>query len=788
MNRNCPRRSALAALTGGALAAASRHSNAIERSATEETSDDRLPAFATLSELAAASPPSEVALVFVAGALRAGCGAALYRRVEREPFHAGKIRSIDGAWWEIVPGDAVNVLQFCARGDGKHDDGPAIQAALDYAIYVADAPKRVLLPPRRYRIDETLHVGYGDRYVTVELIGEPSASGSSEEPLGLYPTFNDRPCLNVQGGRRVRLRGLTLIGVNREYLRDRYDHLDNRGRRDDWLGPALGPASNNPHAPYAGITIDAYTGPPPPKPYPRVFYPAFLGGAAQYGRGASSDTILDNCRIEGFCVAVAVQPGIVPEASNADFMTYRDCGFNFNVVAIADSHSDSRCNNIENSRLHFNHTAIDTLTYGPGKGMFIARISGSSFDNNWRILNVDIGGSKGQGPFPMIFDGCYGEGVHHLGTVYASGAGAPGISFNGCKFEFSVKNDEFSPGTLLSCRAGAATFRNCVIQGSFGFACFDATVDLDGVAFSHLQCDIFDTKTLAGRISKSFTGGLWANAARAVRVMPSEFFDYSGRALDFPRFEGLDSRAFAISRETAADHRGRPVPWWVERLAYEGSIFPVGPPPTVTLDRTKGGIEVSGRDGAEYHIGLPSQWLTSLADSGLDQDYLFGPGDIVEDRDGGVLAYIVRVELSPKPSEIGLTLRVRQLTSVRTRDFGKSWEIERPIAEETCILVFHNARRYYPFCRRATMETQKGQAKVRLMPSETPGHENPATLFVAAGDYLLSNRFGSAPNERLFRRARVVDVDPGLGVVGLDSTAERDFWGESALFVKGAWL
>ena len=118
-------------------------------------------------------------------------------------------------------------------------------------------------------------------------------------------------------------------------------------------------------------------------------------------------------------------------------------------------------------------------------------------------------------------------------------------------------------------------------------------------------------------------------------------------------------------------------------------------------------------------------------------------------------------------------------------DFGKKWEIERCMVAEKGILAFHNARRFYPFAVRAAMETQKGRPVTRLSPRETSAKGSADAPFVEAGDYMASNRFGSAPNERLFSRCRVLAVDPHSTTVTLDSPSDRDFWGDCAVFVKG---
>lgn len=59
-------------------------------------------------------------------------GAALYKRVSSEPTHAGKIRSSDGAWWEMS-GTTVLPQQFGSNvGIIGVDATGALQSALDY--------------------------------------------------------------------------------------------------------------------------------------------------------------------------------------------------------------------------------------------------------------------------------------------------------------------------------------------------------------------------------------------------------------------------------------------------------------------------------------------------------------------------------------------------------------------------------------------------------------------------------------------------------------------------------
>jgi hypothetical protein len=88
----------------------------------------------------ATSYPSGVSYIRTAGYARAGDGGgALYRLVSLEPRHAGKFRSADGKWWEIVA-DALDVRAFGAKADGFTESGPQINAALQCASAI-DATK-----------------------------------------------------------------------------------------------------------------------------------------------------------------------------------------------------------------------------------------------------------------------------------------------------------------------------------------------------------------------------------------------------------------------------------------------------------------------------------------------------------------------------------------------------------------------------------------------------------------------------------------------------------------------
>lgn len=95
-------------------------------------------------------------------------GGGLYERAAFEPAHAGRVRSADGVWWELVS-DRLNVRQFGARGDGLTDDTAAIQAGI--ARIEERGGGTLGLPAGRYVVSAPLRIA-GDG---VHLAGEGPA-------------------------------------------------------------------------------------------------------------------------------------------------------------------------------------------------------------------------------------------------------------------------------------------------------------------------------------------------------------------------------------------------------------------------------------------------------------------------------------------------------------------------------------------------------------------------------------------------------------------------------------
>ena len=133
------------------------------------------------------SIPVSTTAIWTTGYATVGDGGhALYKRAASEPAHAGKIRSKDSAWWEIVWGDRINALSFGADPSGTASSSTAINNAIAFANTFATA-KAVYIPQGRYLIS-----------TTISLSGNNSLEGDGALQSVLIPTMTDgTACVRV---------------------------------------------------------------------------------------------------------------------------------------------------------------------------------------------------------------------------------------------------------------------------------------------------------------------------------------------------------------------------------------------------------------------------------------------------------------------------------------------------------------------------------------------------------------------------------------------------------------
>lgn len=119
-------------------------------------------------------------------------GGALFRRVTLEPQHPGKIRTSDGAWWQLE--GSTTPLQFGARCDGLTDDSESLNSAFA-AARALGVP--VELPTGKMRLTREIRLPFGIRITGGEV--------SWEFDPGRAELFPNSTCVLADAGDARRL-------------------------------------------------------------------------------------------------------------------------------------------------------------------------------------------------------------------------------------------------------------------------------------------------------------------------------------------------------------------------------------------------------------------------------------------------------------------------------------------------------------------------------------------------------------------------------------------------------
>jgi hypothetical protein len=363
-----------------------------------------------------------------------------------------------------------NFMSDAVRADAiaglrAFDHQPAVQAAIDFAIYsngLGTAPgPEVQLGGAVYRLDRTVHVGYGIDFRSIKVKGEGRRFGGTFHASGsgtcFVVTFSNAPGIVVQGGRNVVLSDFSMVGENFDHCVD----LENSPTMDNltlatWIDPALDANANSRYTPYAGIAIDPYSGAQPGTHYPDVTYPAWLGAVAQYGKGASSDTQINNVAIWGFVAGIAQQPSDYD--GNGDYTKVNNSQIRYCAYGFSYGNSQSRVLSFRDTNMVTLHTCIASGAHGKriGKPDFAAYSCEFSICIKWMdIPTMDYG----NGP---VFIGCYTEACYSLGHVGGVAAEQGDVLFEKCDFGFSLWETYGVPTYTFEQRGVSfTTFRGC---------------------------------------------------------------------------------------------------------------------------------------------------------------------------------------------------------------------------------------------------------------------------------------------------------------------------------------
>jgi hypothetical protein len=407
------------------------------------------------------------------------------------------------AWLKIDRTDKRNVTAWGADPTGVEDSTEAIQNAIDYAIYTSKRGP-VFLDGHKFKTSDTIHLGYGELFHAIALIGPGyNYRGFGEIFTGacIIPTFNDRPVINVQGARGTKLKGFSVFGLLYDWVADNsmgnvspddpdIDDTD----PDNWNGddafweeqmgaPDVGRDAlvDSRYCPYAAITIDAYSGVRPGTSYPDVDYPTeHTGVVAQYGKAFSSDVLIEDIQITGFTVGIANQP--CDADGNADFTIVRRVNFDSCKWAISVCNTQSRNFAIENVKMGNVYCGLTSDKHGRQNGKFNGAIINLSMGASIKIFEFGTLSIVG----PVEFTNFYGEAMWRIGDVVAGTASETSLRFRQCLFSFEgQQGDRGVPASLLGGQqqAGDFAFIGCTFNNFIGVAAFDVMPQFDGCQF-----------------------------------------------------------------------------------------------------------------------------------------------------------------------------------------------------------------------------------------------------------------------------------------------------------------
>ncbi len=385
---------------------------------------------------------------------------------------AGRIQSLDGAWWQYqADSRGANALAFGAVADGVYnagtgemtgtDNAPMIQECIDFAAYFGNCKPYV--PGGTYRSTDTLQLGYGTTLIRPYLEGD-GMSGTFQGTTILCD-FSDRPGIAVSGAREASIKGLNLIGKNLYWivsnnLMQPVPTVDDTDIAN-WIDPTLDPNADSQFTPYAAIVIDPYAGNAPSPAYPDVTFPLWLGSDTQYNKDPSSFVVIEGCLVEGFVAMAAIQP--CDFDGSGDFIKFVRCqGAYCAYIILAGNGEGRECSTLDCTFSVF-HTGIDNTLIGNQIGQLDLCSTNTDWERCIQLLNVVDAATSGS----FIFNGGYSEDIWRIGTWSNNTANNQSLTFNSFNFDFTAQNDYrgYPPYCLTGGGPTFVEFNNCALVG-----------------------------------------------------------------------------------------------------------------------------------------------------------------------------------------------------------------------------------------------------------------------------------------------------------------------------------
>ncbi len=427
-----------------------------------------------------------------------------------------------GRAWMLDPTQPqIYVEMFGAVGDAVWsnttsavtgtDDTVAIQSAIDWCLQ-SKVPQ--LHFRKKYRTSATLHCGWGYTFETLWLIGTRPSYAGSNAGVAIYPTVTDRPAINFQSARGSGIRGIAICGANFVYINNnRVGPADHSPTVNDWVDTALQVTGTTPggvqrYAPYAAITVDAYSGSAPSggnAKYPDLSFPAWTGLTAQYGKPFSSDVTVEDVHVYGFCVGVCIAPN---SPNQGDFCKIRNTWIVNCTYGISIGNHQSRNVEIRNIVYAGVHTLITNSTNGARSGVLGGPLENISGGVSYQLLDLDVG-SYAQ---PITVKSFYCEAQVRIGRIAPSGVTSNTPVVFEC-INFGIQSAEkYIPAALVECGAGQHVSFRCCLLGTgrriTNLVSGSTSVVIEGCYFfGGLTSMTGANGTTAYRLAVNYTGG-----------------------------------------------------------------------------------------------------------------------------------------------------------------------------------------------------------------------------------------------------------------------------------------
>jgi len=375
----------------------------------------------------------------------------------------------------VVAASNISLIWWTETLTGT-DNTAAMQACLDYAMQNGISDIRI--PPGRYLISDTLQAGWGDSFYELHILGTDRFSYQGAYPgVVIYSTKTDRPVLSFQGMRAASLKGVTFIGRTQQFT-DYAQGFSNLLSSDplDWIDPRFVPSGNNPggiqqHAPYAGVTVDAFCGTKPVSggAYPDRTYPAWVianGYSVQYNSvHQSSDILIQDCSFQGF--GVNTVSGLNTD-SQGDFFKQSRCFMSSCVYGTSICNNQSRNIEFENITAARYHTLFSGTNLGQQDGEVVGplnNISGGDAYQFFDFQNLSISGN-------LLISNIYCENQIRIGN-FVGGTSFPGsILLRGGLINLQNTNGQIPDSYITSGQFGSIYMKGVQVNGHLRIANF----------------------------------------------------------------------------------------------------------------------------------------------------------------------------------------------------------------------------------------------------------------------------------------------------------------------------